>query len=45
MIEWIVWRVDTGVKKKLLMDVMVYAKVAGQEIKAFICNKSNQEIP
>ena len=24
MIEWIVWRVDTGVKKKLLMGAIVY---------------------
>jgi hypothetical protein len=45
MIEWIVGRVDTGVKKKLLMDVIVYAKAVAQEVKAFICNKSNQEDP
>jgi hypothetical protein len=45
MIEWIVGRVDTGVKKKLLMGVIVYAKAASQEIKAFICNKSNRGDP
>jgi hypothetical protein len=45
MIEWIVGRVDTGVKKKLLMDVIVYAKAVGQEVKTFICNRPNRGDP
>jgi len=45
MIEWIVGRVDTGVKKKLLMGAIVYVKVGGQETKTFICNKPNQGDP
>jgi hypothetical protein len=45
MIEWIVGPVDTGVKKKLLMGAIVYAKAAGEESKAFICNKTNQGDP
>jgi hypothetical protein len=45
MIEWIVWPVDTGVKKKLLMGAIVYVKVTGQEGKAFICNKKNRGDP
>jgi len=40
LIEWIVWRVDTGVKKKLLMRRMAYAKAARQRINIFVYNKS-----
>ena len=44
MIAWIVGRVDTGVKKKLLMGPIVYVKAGSHETKSFICNQPNRGI-
>src|SRR5580704_13443946 len=45
MIEWIVWRVDTGVKKKLMMGWIVYGRGQISGFNAFTCNAAAQGIP